>query len=87
MQALEAVYSDAGLLICGLALAREQLEIGRLSLPFPIAQGAWTGHPYRVAFRETAARRSQVSLFRSWLKDKSRETTAYLKQQTAELRS
>jgi hypothetical protein len=56
-------------------------------LPFPVPQGAWTGHPYRVTFKETAARRSQVGLFRSWLKDKSRETTTYLQRQTAELRS
>jgi LysR family glycine cleavage system transcriptional activator len=87
VQALEAVYSDAGLLICGLALAQGQLESGRLSLPFPLRQGAWTGHAYRVAFKETAARRSQVGLFRSWLHDTSRQTTAYLRQQTAELRS
>lgn len=87
VQALEAVYSDAGLLICGLALAQEQLESGRLSLPFPVPQGAWTGHSYRVTFKEAAARRSQVGLFRSWLKDKSRETTTYLQRQTAELRS
>jgi hypothetical protein len=74
-------------LICGLALAQEQLESGRLSLPFPLPQGAWTGQSYRVAFKEMAARRSQVGLFRSWLQNKSRETTDYLRQQTTKLQS
>jgi LysR family glycine cleavage system transcriptional activator len=82
VHALEAVYSDAGLLICGLALAQAQLESGRLSLPFRASQGAWTGHAYRVAFKESAVRRTQVSRFRSWLLDKCRETAAYLKQQS-----
>lgn len=81
VQALEAVYSDVGLLICGLALVRAQLESGRLSLPFPVSQGAWTGHAYRVAFKESAARRAQVGRFRSWLTEKSGETAAHLQRQ------
>jgi len=83
VQALEAVYSDVGMLICGLALVQAQLESGRLSLPFPISQGAWTGHAYRVAFRESAVRRAQVGRFRSWLLDMSGETAAHLRHQTA----
>lgn len=83
VQALEAVYSNAGLLICGRALVQAQLESGRLSLPFPVREGAWTGHAYRVAYKETAARRAQVGRFRSWLRDAGRETTAFLQRQTA----
>lgn len=83
VQALEAVYSDVGLLICGLALAQTQLENGKLSLPFPVSQGAWTGHAYRATFRESAMRRVQVGRFRSWLLGMSGETAAYLQRQVA----
>ncbi|MER8747679.1 LysR family transcriptional regulator [Mesorhizobium sp. M1050] len=78
LQALEAVFSDAGMLICGLALVQSQLESGIISLPFAISQGAWTEHAYYAAFRESAVRRTQVAAFRSWLLEKSSETTGHL---------
>ncbi len=67
ISALEAVYSNAGLIICGLALIQPQINDGKLSLPFPISQGEWSGHPYRIAFTESALRRSQSNEFRNWL--------------------
>jgi hypothetical protein len=83
VRALEAIYADAGFLICGLGLIEEEVRIGRLCLPFPVAQGAWTSHAYRVVFRGSAARRAQVILFRSWLLERSSETRAQLRQQVA----
>jgi len=67
VHALEAVYSDAGLILCGLALVSEIVRQGALSLPFPLSQGAWTGHSYQAWFREGATRRGQVAQFRDWL--------------------
>lgn len=67
IQALEAVYSNAGLIICGLALVQQQINEGRLSLPFPITQGEWSMSAYRITFRESAIRRIQVTQFREWL--------------------
>lgn len=84
VQALESVYADAGLLICGLSLIEPQLHSGRLCLPFPVAQGAWTGHSYRAAFRGSVARRAQVARFRNWLLDMGAETARHLQQQLEE---
>ena len=67
IQALEAVYSNVGLIMCGLGLVQEQINEGRLSLPFPVSQGEWSGSAYRVSFRETSLRRSQIGQFREWL--------------------
>ena len=67
VRALESVYADAGILLCGLALVTPQIEAGRLSIPFPVAQGAWTSFAYRIAFRTSALRRKQVNRFREWL--------------------
>lgn len=67
MHALEAVYANAGLLVCGLALVKEQIDDGTLSQPFPIQQGAWSKNAYRVCFRENALRRANIVQFREWL--------------------
>lgn len=75
MHALEAVYANAGLLVCGLALVRRQLDDERLSLPFPIEQGTWSRNAYRARFRENALRRSKIRQFRDWLLVSARETS------------
>lgn len=67
VNALEAVYSNAGLMVCGLSLIEADRHEQKLSLPFPISQGAWAGHAYCISFRESALRRSQATLFRDWL--------------------
>lgn len=67
MHALEAVYADAGLLVCGIALITPQLNDGRLSLPFPVSQGEWSRNAYRVRFRPGALRRNAIAGFREWL--------------------
>ncbi|MEX2258413.1 MAG: hypothetical protein WD672_06870, partial [Woeseia sp.] len=67
LHALEAVYANAGLILGGLALVTPQLKDGRLSLPFPVEQGAWSGSAYRSSFRESSLRRNQIRQFRSWL--------------------
>jgi LysR family transcriptional regulator, glycine cleavage system transcriptional activator len=77
--ALEAVYSNAGLIICGLALTEQGRVEKRLSLPFPISHGAWTGHAYRVNFREGSLKRTQTVQFRDWLLEEAGATETRLR--------
>jgi LysR family glycine cleavage system transcriptional activator len=81
--ALETVYADAGFMVCGLALASRLCAEGRLNLFFPVAQGAWTSHAYRVRFRESALRRAQTARFRDWLLAEAAATDTALRQQLA----
>ena len=78
MQALEAVYADAGLIVCGLALVKDQIDDGTLSRPFPIEQGEWSTNAYRVSFRQNALRRANIEQFRAWLLNEARDTQAEL---------
>ncbi len=80
VQALEAIYSNAGFIVCGLALVQEQINEGKLSLPFPITQGEWSEYAYRVTFRESALRRSQIGQFREWLLAEANMTRQQLSQ-------
>lgn len=74
LTALEAVYADAGFIICGLSLVMPQLDRGRLSLPFPIEQGQRSKHAYYARFRAASLQRSAVQNFRNWLVDESQRT-------------
>jgi LysR family glycine cleavage system transcriptional activator len=67
MHALEAVYADSGFLICGLGLIGPKIEDGHLDVPFPIEEGQWSNHSYRVEFRHDSLRRKQTEIFREWL--------------------
>ena len=66
-QAIETVVDGAGYAMCGIALARERLEAGELSLPFPLATGRWTSHTFQLRIRTDALLRPQVRRFRQWL--------------------
>lgn len=78
LHALEAVYANAGLLVCGAALVKQQLDDGKLSLPFPVTHGSWSRNAYCAHFRESALRRQKIQQFREWLLSTSRETRAEL---------
>lgn len=67
VHALDAVYSDAGLIICGLGLVTGKLRDGKLMLPFPVSEGGWTTEAYRVSFSDLSLRRNQMAQFRDWL--------------------
>ena len=67
MHALEAVYADSGFLICGLGLIRAKIKDGHLDVPFPIQEGQWSDHSYRVDFQHASLRRGQTKTFRTWL--------------------
>ena len=76
--ALDAALSGAGFMICGLALLAEWVEDHRLSFPFPLATGTWTGHAYCANFRAGALVKPQVKRFREWLLAESRGTQMWL---------
>ena len=78
MHALEAVYANAGLIVCGLALVKDQIDDGTLSRPFPIEQGKWSKNAYRASFRQSALRRANIDQFRTWLLTEAQETQAEL---------
>lgn len=74
---LNAVLSNAGLMICGLALISHLIEDRRLALPYPADTGAWTGHAYQVRFTLPHLR-PQVDRFRRWLMEECERTQAWL---------
>lgn len=77
--ALDAVLSNAGLMICGLALISTLVDEHQLALPYPAATGAWTGYAYQARFNLPHVR-PQVDRFRKWLIAESRDTQAWLEQ-------
>jgi LysR family transcriptional regulator, glycine cleavage system transcriptional activator len=77
--ALDAVFSSAGFMICGVALISRLIDAKRISFPFSLSTGAWTGHAYRAKFRAGALVKPQVKWFREWLLDESRVTQAWLR--------
>ena len=74
--AVEAVLANAGLAICGLALLKERIDDGRLSLPFPTPTGRWTAHAFHARFRGAA--RPHMRRFRDWLLAESAATRAWV---------
>ena len=72
--ALDAVKSDAGLLMCGLSCIIDGLAEGSLSLPFPVQESLVAQHPYRLSVRSEIRTRPQISRFLDWLTAEARET-------------
>jgi LysR family glycine cleavage system transcriptional activator len=80
---LNAVLSDAGLMVCGLALLSDLIEAQKLALPYPALTGAWTEHAYQVRFNLPHAR-PQVDRFRRWLMTECAQTLEWLEKQVAQ---
>ena len=74
VQALEAVYADAGFILCGLSLVSPQIQQQRLSVPFAIEKGDYLKRDYQVRFRPESLSRSAVKNFREWLLNEARRT-------------
>jgi LysR family transcriptional regulator, glycine cleavage system transcriptional activator len=77
--ALDAVFSSAGIMICGVALISQLIDAKKISFPFSLSTGAWTGHAYRAKFRAGALVKPQVKRFREWLLEESRVTQLWLR--------
>ena len=76
--ALDAVDADAGLTLSGIALILDRVAQGRVRLPYPVANGTWTGHAFTARFRRDANARPHIHRFREWLVEESRFTAAEL---------
>jgi len=79
---LEAVLSDAGMMISGLALILDRLKANEVVLPFPVSTGVWTSHAFQARFRKDAMVRPQVRRFRDWLQCEAEATLADLEATT-----
>jgi LysR family glycine cleavage system transcriptional activator len=77
-QALGTVADGAGFAMCGIALARERLEAGELSLPFPLATGHWTSHAFHMGITTNALLRPQIRRFRDWVLEEAKVTERWL---------
>ncbi|WP_309645705.1 LysR substrate-binding domain-containing protein [Phenylobacterium sp.] len=76
--ALDAVGANAGLTLCGLALLADQLEAGRIGLPYPTLAGRWSAHGFVARYRRESESRRHIQRFRAWLAAESRVTSAWL---------
>jgi DNA-binding transcriptional LysR family regulator len=76
--AMDALTANAGFAMCGIALLREAIETGRLSLPFPVQCGRRTAHAFQARFRADTLQRPQVRRFRQWLLDEGSLTRQWL---------
>jgi len=74
--AVEAVLSNAGLMICGLALIHDPVDAGTLALPFSPSMGGLAQHAFQARFRVESRRRPPVQRFRNWLVAESAVTRA-----------
>jgi len=75
---LEAVLSNSGLMICGLALTRDLVESRRLVLPFPVSTGGMTQHAFQARFHGDLRTWPQLKRFKNWLLEESAATRAWL---------
>ena len=82
VHALEAVRSNAGLLLCGCGLLQKLIHDDAFCLPFDAAKGAWTSHGFIAVFKQSSLRRRQVIRFRDWLVAESRETQRMVEELT-----
>ena len=74
---LNAVLSNAGLMVCGLALLSSLIDDQTLALPYSATMGAWTGYAYQARFSVHHAR-PQVDRFRRWLMMECHQTQIWL---------
>ena len=76
--AIDIVADGAGFALCGVALIREHLERGDVTLPFPLATGRWSSHAFQAQFRADALMRPQIRRFRHWLLKEAQLTEQWL---------
>lgn len=71
---LEAVKSDAGFMICGVAMTADQIESGSLTLPFGLSRGKSTSYAFHASYKPGSRNSAQVQRFRAWLSENAAET-------------
>ena len=76
--AIEAVLSDAGFVICGLALLQDRIENGDLHLTFPDIPPSRTASAFYARYRRGASSKPAIRAFKGWLEDEARKTRDWL---------
>ena len=74
--ALDAVAADAGLTLCGLALAASAIAEGRASLAWPVATGLLSSNPLSV--RSSSSALPHVRRFCAWLVEEGAKTQEWI---------
>lgn len=72
--ALAAVEADAGLVLAGIGLILDQIDSGRIELPYPSESGTWSGHAFIARYRPDTGGRRPIAMFRAWLAKECGET-------------
>ena len=76
--ALAAVRENVGFLICGLCLARRDLDGGAVVLVYPAERHLSEVDPYRMFLRNETRTTAQVRRFADWLVDQARESQDWI---------
>jgi len=76
--ALQAVKSNAGVLICGLTLAWDDIDKGAVTIPFDIEKGAWSGYSYQLEYNSDILIRPQTTKFLDWVLQEAAKTNSRL---------
>lgn len=82
---LEAIYSSAGFLICGLALLKDCIEDRSIRMPYPIEYGGWTSFAYRARFKN-AIQRGPLREFRNWMQQEAKATSAWIEERAGSVK-
>jgi len=77
-QALAAVRENVGFLICGLCLARADLDAGSVVLVYPAERHLSEVAPYRMFLRDATRTTAQVRRFADWLLEQARESQEWV---------
>jgi LysR family glycine cleavage system transcriptional activator len=76
--ALAAVRRNVGFLVCGLGLARSDLDAGAVVLVYPAERHLSGAHPYRYFVRNETRITAQVRRFADWLSAQARESQEWI---------
>lgn len=75
--AIEAVVSNAGCVISGIAMLKDKVEAGQLRLPLSTRGGSWTEHAFCANFRPSMATKPSIKQFRRWLLERAEENQVW----------
>ncbi|WP_299598253.1 LysR family transcriptional regulator [uncultured Microbulbifer sp.] len=64
---LQGVHSHAGVLLGGVSLLIDEMESGKIELPFAAEKGRWSHYGYHLQLRPQSSGRKPVQVFVQWL--------------------
>ncbi len=75
--AIEAVISNAGCVIAGVAMLKDDIEAGKLALPLAATGGSWTKHAFCANFKQSVVGKPAIRQFRKWLIEQAEESRVW----------